>query len=107
MLSYSAFASLADHYKEKLVKQFEDRDRFHSLYESVQEVSSNDAVKMHYIRGLQNSMQSDNESVGNFQATPSPDEYLGCSKVNLLFKELVSLVTGSSEIKSSVEVGDT
>ncbi|CAL9756150.1 unnamed protein product [Musa acuminata subsp. burmannicoides] len=55
----SAFVSLPDQFKEKLVKKLEDRGRFQSLYKPVQEISTDDALGiMYHFQPLQENTQS-------------------------------------------------
>ncbi|CAD5174145.1 unnamed protein product [Musa acuminata subsp. malaccensis] len=54
-----AFVSLPDQFKEKLVKELEDRGRFQSLYKPVQKISTDDAlVIMYHFQPLQENTQS-------------------------------------------------
>ncbi|URD95907.1 Essential protein Yae1, N terminal [Musa troglodytarum] len=54
----SAFVSLPDQFKEKLVKKLEDRGRFQSIYKPVQEISTDDALGMSHFQPLQENTQS-------------------------------------------------
>ncbi|URE33180.1 Essential protein Yae1, N terminal [Musa troglodytarum] len=100
----SAFVNLPDQFKEKLVKKLEDRDTFQSLYMPVQEISTDDALRMHHFQLLQENKQSHERSKAKFQATTSSAiEDSDCSKLDFLFKELMLLVRESSEIKASVD----
>ncbi|WOK96024.1 protein yae1 isoform X3 [Canna indica] len=101
----SAFASLADHSKEKLVKKIEDRDKFHSLYESSQEISADDALKMYHNQLLQKS-QPDKKSEGNVESTRLAEEDLECNKLGSLYIDLTSFVSDSSEMKLNFELAN-
>ncbi|KAJ8471992.1 hypothetical protein OPV22_026335 [Ensete ventricosum] len=100
----SAFVSLPDQFKEKLVKKLEDRGTFQSLYKPVQEISTDDALRMYQFQLLQENKQSHQRSKGKFQATiSSASEDFDCNKLDFFFNELMLLVRESSEIKASVD----
>ncbi|RRT53980.1 hypothetical protein B296_00025947, partial [Ensete ventricosum] len=99
-----AFVSLPDQFKEKLVKKLEDRGMFQSLYKPVQEISTDDALRMYQFQLLQGNKQSHQRSKGKFQATiSSASEDFDCNKLDFFFNELMLLVRESSEIKASVD----
>ncbi|WOL18936.1 protein yae1 isoform X3 [Canna indica] len=96
----SAFASLADHSKERLVKKLEDREKFHTLYESAQEISADDVLQMYYNQLLRKS-QPDRKPEGNVESASLAEEELECNKLVSLSNALTCLVSESSEIQLS------
>ncbi|XP_010938632.1 uncharacterized protein [Elaeis guineensis] len=95
----SALAGLSDSAKEKLVKQFENRDRFQNLDKSVQAISANDALKMYYNSILQNeSVQSHDHPEGDLQAASLTDEDSISNKLESLYNDLISLLHDTPEI---------
>lgn len=67
----SAFASLPDDSKKKLLKKFEDKGKFHSLYKSVQAISTDNALKLYSVHLLQNDKQFNVHLKGNPQESSS------------------------------------
>ncbi|XP_065033965.1 uncharacterized protein LOC135666303 isoform X10 [Musa acuminata AAA Group] len=97
----SAFVNLPDQFKEKLVKKLEDRCTFQSLYKPVQEISTDDALRMYHFQLQQENKQSHQRSKATVS---SAIEDFDCNKLDFFFKELMLLVSESSEIKASVDV---
>ncbi|XP_074573591.1 uncharacterized protein LOC141830018 isoform X1 [Curcuma longa] len=100
----SAFASLPDDSKKKLLKKFEDKEKFHSLYKSVQAISTDDALKMFYVHLLQNDKQFKEQLIGNPQesSSASAGKESNSNELNSLCEVLTSLIHESSRIKSSI-----
>ncbi|XP_042388220.1 protein YAE1-like [Zingiber officinale] len=100
----SAFASLPDDSKKKLLKKFDDKEKFHSLYESVQAISTDNALKIYYVHLLQNDKQFKEQLKGNPQesASASAGKESNSDELNFLLEVLTSLVHESSRIKSSI-----
>ncbi|XP_038988733.1 uncharacterized protein LOC103714664 [Phoenix dactylifera] len=95
----SALAGLSDSSKEKLVKKFENRERFLNLDKSVQAISANDSLKMYYNSILQNgSVHSQDHSEGDQQVASLTDEDSNSNKSENLYKDLISLLNDASEI---------
>ncbi|XP_065033960.1 uncharacterized protein LOC135666303 isoform X5 [Musa acuminata AAA Group] len=90
-----------DQFKEKLVKKLEDRCTFQSLYKPVQEISTDDALRMYHFQLQQENKQSHQRSKATVS---SAIEDFDCNKLDFFFKELMLLVSESSEIKASVDV---
>ncbi|XP_042429684.1 uncharacterized protein LOC122016448 isoform X3 [Zingiber officinale] len=99
----SAFGSLPDDSKKKLLKKFEDKEKFHSLYESAQAISTDSALKIYYVHLLQNDKQFKEPLKGNTQeSSASAGEESNSNELNFLLEVLTSLVHESSRIKSSI-----
>ncbi|CAL9036998.1 unnamed protein product [Musa banksii] len=97
----SAFVNLPDQFKEKLVKKLEGGCTFQSLYKPVQEISTDDALRMYHFQLQQENKQSHQRSKATVS---SAIEDFDCNKLDFFFKELMLLVSESYEIKASVDV---
>lgn len=95
----SAFANLPDQLKEKLAGKLENKDKLQNLHDSVQSISTTDALKMYH-----NSLQC-TEARKNHSAANSQTEDSSSSQLDRLYNELDSLLYSSQEINFTMKLG--
>jgi len=100
MLLRSAYANLPDHLKEKLAGTIEKRNELQNLHQSSQVISTADALKMFH-ESIQHS-ETRQESPGS-NSHLLINEGSNRNQLDILFKDLISLLHVSQEIAVKIE----
>ena len=102
MLLRSAYANLPDHLKEKLAGTIEKRNELQNLHQSSQVISTADALKMFH-ESIQHSETRQESSGSDSHLLINSGEGSNRNQLDILFKDLISLLHVSQEIAVKIE----